>query len=43
MIEKEVFVIFTSKVTEEQIAKTKEFFKSLGLTFEIGAPPPRPK
>lgn len=42
MTEAEVFVIFTTVVTEEQIATAKEFFEGLGLTYEIGAPRPRP-
>ena len=42
MTEKDVFVIFTNEVKEEQVQKVKEFFESLGLTYDIGAPPPRP-
>lgn len=41
MTEKDVFVIFTSEVKEEQVQKVKEFFEGLGLTYEIGAPRPR--
>ena len=40
MTEKEVFVVFTTEPTQEQLEKTKEFFESLGLTYEIGAPIP---
>lgn len=43
MTEKDVFVIFTSEVKEEQVQKVKELFEKLGLTLEIGAPPPRPR
>ena len=41
MTEKDVFVIFTSEVKEEQVQKVKELFEGLGLTYEIGAPRPR--
>jgi len=43
MTQADVHIIFTIEPTEEQIAKTKEFYESLGFTYEIGAPIPPKK
>ena len=43
MTQADVHIIFTSEVKEEQVQEVKELFERLGLTLEIGAPPPRPR
>ena len=41
MTEAEVFVVFTTTPSEDQLAKTKAFYESLGMKVSIGAPRPR--
>ena len=43
MTETDVVIVFTKQPTEEQVLRTKEFFETLGLTYEIGAPIPPKK
>ena len=43
MTQADVHIIFTIEPKEEQLSELKETCERLGLTLEIGAPPPRPR